>query len=96
MNVKHTPSLLWVVRSWQPGSAFSSVCGSRERPFLVFDDSMNPTHLVTAINSVCQGGDKDAPGKDWTYTSIQPVRLKFDDSDRPEQKFLDHGQIPKR
>ena len=75
----------------EPGSPFTSVCGSRERPFLVrshgqhtaqeylaiclllrlrwlrlqvFDEHKRPTHLVSAINSVCQGGNKDATGKD--------------------------------
>ena len=30
----------------------------------VFDEQKRPTHLVSAINSVCQGGNKDATGKD--------------------------------
>ena len=57
------------------GSPFTSACGSRERPFLVFDgtDQMRPTHLVSAVNSVCQGGDKSGTGKDWTYTLVQPI-----------------------
>jgi hypothetical protein len=68
----------------KPGSPFTSPCGSRERPFLLFDDSMQPTHLISAINSVCQGGNKDSTGKDWVYTAVQPIRapsLKNDDFD---------------
>lgn len=45
---------------------------------------MRPTHLISAINSVCQGGNKDGTGKDWVYTAVQPIRapsLKSDDPD---------------
>jgi hypothetical protein len=69
----------------KPGSSFTSPCGSRERPFLLFDDLMQPTHLLSAINSVCQGGNKDGTGKDWVYTAVQPIRapsLKNDDGIR--------------
>ena len=36
----------------------------------VFDEQKRPTHLVSAINSVCQGGNKDATGKDCKTLSI--------------------------
>ena len=96
----------------EPGSPFTSVCGSRERPFLVrslrchvhhrcqhtaaqeylatclllrlrwlwsqvFDEQKRPTHLVSAINSVCQGGNKDATGKDCKTLSIDDDTNKF-------------------
>jgi len=57
-----------------PSVPFASACGSRERPFLVFDGQRRPTHLVSAINSVCQGGNKDGTGSDWTYTAVQQIR----------------------
>jgi hypothetical protein len=55
---------------------FDAVCGTRERPFLLFDAKMRPTHLVNGINSVCQGGNKDGVGKDWTYTFIQEINVR--------------------
>ena len=55
----------------------------------VFDEQKRPTHLVSAINSVCQGGNKDATGKDCKTLSIdlddEQIWLVAENSDRSFQ-----------